>query len=390
MLTVAIDQAEPGMVLAAPVSHPEQPGQDLLKAGYVLETSVLGRLRDLGVDYIFINYPGLDDLDKHLAPQLSPERQRIYQQIRNTISANERNTRPTVSYHDYYAGTRALVLALMSQGQNPLYLDLMARCRHDLVGHSTAVAHLALLLGIKLERYLIQERQRLSPQHAREVVNIGVAGMLHDMGKLKLPDELRRHDGLHPPEDAQELKDWQHHARLGYELIHDGVEPSAANAVLHHHQRFDGTGFPATVHRDGSITRRAGSGIHVFARIVAAANLFDRLATPGRGQKRRMNFEILHLMDTQYAGWVDPEVLKVLKAVCPPFPPGMQVSLSDGTQAVVTRVDTAHPYRPTVRRMTENRRALVEESVDLSVSELPLAICAVGGRSVETFPPFAS
>lgn len=385
MLICSLDETSPGMTLAAPVSHPDQPGQYLLKRGYALEESVIARLRDLGVEAVYVDYPGLDDLDKHLAVQLSPERQNIYRQIKETIRANERNAKPTVSYTDYYAGTRQLVLTLMSQGQNPIYLDQMSRMGDDAIGHATAVAHLSLLLGIKLERYLIDQRHRLPPQHAREVVNLGVAGMLHDMGKLKLPDMLRTHHGVNPPKNPSEAAEWENHPRYSYELVHDGMEPSGASAVLHHHQHFDGSGFPVTQHRDGTSSRLEGQKIHVFARILLAADLYDQLTIAARGQKRRSNVEILHLMRTAYNGWVDPEVIRILQAVCPPFPPGSMVQLSDGTSAVIVRVDGARPYRPMVRRLGADG-ATLDDPINLSESGAP-AIRSIGGTAIESFLP---
>src|SRR5207244_232721 len=83
----------------------------------------------------------------------------------------------------------------------------------------------------------------------------------------------------------------------------------------------------------------AGDKIHIFARILLAANLFDRLANdPGSGA-RRPNFQALHLLTTHFAGWIDPEVLKALLAVVPAFPLGTKVGLDDGTSAVVTAMN---------------------------------------------------
>src|SRR5688572_15089307 len=106
------------MVLASPVCHPDNPDQDLLKRGFVLEDVILRRLREIGVGIIYVDYPGLDDLDKHLSVQLSPARQAVYSQIKESIQANQRQTRPSVSYTDYQASTRELVLTLVSQGPN--------------------------------------------------------------------------------------------------------------------------------------------------------------------------------------------------------------------------------------------------------------------------------
>jgi len=377
------------MTLAAPVTHPEHPDQDLLKYGYVLEQEVIQRVKDMGIGYIYVDYPGLDDLDRHLAVNLSPARQKLYSQIKETMIAGQKRTRPAVSYTDYYATTRELVLTLLSQGQHPVFLDHMSRMGNDAVTHATAVAHLALLLGIKLETYLIAQRRRLPPSHAKEVVNIGVAGMLHDMGKLKLPERLQKYNGANLPENPEDLEPWQAHVHEGYEMIRGGVEPSAASAVLNHHQRWDGSGFPLTVHKDGTTSCLKENRIHIFARIVAAADLYDRVATPIDGSPRRSNFEVLHLMRCQYGSWCDPSVLKMLHLICPPFPPGSFVTLSDDTIAVVVDVGHADAYRPIVKRVVGPDLMLDDKRLDLAAQDGP-QITHLGRTPVDAFIPTAA
>src|SRR5687768_3459993 len=163
------------MTLAAPVAHPDNPQHDLLKRGYTVEEAVLPRLRDLGVKWLYVHFPDLDDLDRHLAPQLSPARQAIYQQVRETVVKMQGRTSPGVSFPDYYSSTREMVTTLMSQGAHPVYMERMSgRLGSDAVAHATTVAHLSLVLGLRLESYLIQQRARLEQRHAREVVNLGV------------------------------------------------------------------------------------------------------------------------------------------------------------------------------------------------------------------------
>lgn len=374
------------MTLAAPVTHPDHPDQDLLKSGYVLENDVLKRLTELQIPALYIEYPGLDELDRHIAVNLSPARQKLYSQIKETVVANQRHTKPKVSYTDYYTNTRELILTLMCQGQHPVYIEHMSNMGGDAITHATSVAHLALLLGIKLEMYLIQQRKRLPAHHAKEVVNIGVAGMLHDMGKLALPAELQKYNDVYRPEKPDELKQWEEHAQKGYDLIKGGVEPSAAAAVMHHHQHWDGSGFPVTVYNDGTKSYPKEEKIHIFARILKVADLYDRLATPPDGSARRSNLEILHLLRTQYGTWCDPLVLKTLTGITPPYPPGGIVRLSDGASAVVVDISAAHPYRPNVKRIVGPDLKLEETSIPLS-EQTELTITHVGKVPVEGLIP---
>jgi HD-GYP domain-containing protein (c-di-GMP phosphodiesterase class II) len=371
------------MVLASPVTNPQQPDQVLLNRGYVLEGTIVRRLEELGVDHILVDYPGLEDLDRHLAVNLSPERQKIFQQIKSTIQSNQKHTRPEVSYTDYYSATREMIVTLLGQGQHPVFLDLMSRMGDGAVEHATAVAHLSLLMGIKLETYLIQQRSRLAPAHAKEIVNLGVGAMLHDMGKCQLPTELQKFDGPHPPEDAAQREEWETHPRLGYDMIRSGVEATGAVAVLQHHQHLDGSGFPRMNTRMSSNQPLSGEQVHIFARILLAADLYDRLCAPRPGQpKRRSNYQALHLIKTRYSGWLDPEVLRALELVAPPFVPGTRVALSDGVTSVVVGVDPRDPYRPKVSPVAADGKSLDPTVISLRQQGAP-SIVAVSGISLD-------
>jgi HD-GYP domain-containing protein (c-di-GMP phosphodiesterase class II) len=211
----------------------------------------------------------------------------------------------------------------------------------------------------------------LNPSHAREVVNLGVAGMLHDLGKCKLDDALQGHTAVELPADGDARSEYESHPRIAYDMVHNGIEPSAASAILHHHQRYDGGGFPQVKHRDGTIATMEGQRIHVFSRIVMVADLYDRLATSTKNRARRGNLEVLHIIRTQYAAWCDPRVLGALQAITPPFPPGSRIGLSDGSLAVVVDVHPDKPYTPRVKRMVGEAMTLEAEAIDLSVDGTP-------------------
>jgi HD-GYP domain-containing protein (c-di-GMP phosphodiesterase class II) len=260
---------------------------------------------------------------------------------------------------------------------------MSARLGKDAVRHAMSVAHLALVMGIKLESYLITQRQRLTTAQARDVVNLGVAGMLHDVGKMRLPEALRAANELNVPADAAAREEWESHVRIGYGMVRDEVEVTAAAAILNHHQHFDGSGFPPLPDLPQS-----GDRIHIFSRILLAADLYDRLATTEDGRHRRSNLEILHLMQTRHANVLDPQVLATLPLVVPPFPPGSRVTLSDGRRAIVTGLDPVDAYRPNVRLAQDDGWTLTGETIVLI--ELPeLRISEVGGTTVEELTPAA-
>jgi diguanylate cyclase (GGDEF)-like protein len=94
-----------------------------------------------------------------------------------------------------------------------------------------------------------------------------LAGSLHDLGKLAIPEEILRKPGALNESERLVL---QRHPQIGYRMLESlGVEP-IAEWVLHHHERWDGTGYPE---------RLSGEAIPLGARIIFVADAFDAMTS---------------------------------------------------------------------------------------------------------------
>ena len=123
MLMLPIEEAQAGMKLVVTVWNPEQPEHELFKPGFVLDDTVLAKLRSLQVPFVYVDYPDLAELDRHLLPHLSPAQQQIYNHIKNTIAAVQDG--PPHGDLSRFSATRKLVITLLQQGQHPIYLDIL-------------------------------------------------------------------------------------------------------------------------------------------------------------------------------------------------------------------------------------------------------------------------
>jgi putative nucleotidyltransferase with HDIG domain len=123
-------------------------------------------------------------------------------------------------------------------------------------GHSRRTAELATALGTRLG--LAPEELRLLAQGA----------YLHDVGKIVIPDEILNKPGHLTPDERTIIET---HAEVGAGLV-EGAESLAGcvDVVRHHHERFDGTGYPDRV---------AGRSIPLLARIAAVADVWDALTS---------------------------------------------------------------------------------------------------------------
>ncbi|HEY7197094.1 MAG TPA: diguanylate cyclase [Gaiellaceae bacterium] len=129
-----------------------------------------------------------------------------------------------------------------------------------------------------------------------------LAGSLHDLGKLAIPEEILRKPG--PLTEAERLV-LERHPQIGFRMLDSlGVEP-VADWVLHHHERWDGTGYP---------NRLAGEDIPLGARILFVADAYDAMTTDrvyrGRLSHLRAIVELERCAGTQF----DPEVVDAFKS----------------------------------------------------------------------------
>ena len=128
-----------------------------------------------------------------------------------------------------------------------------------------------------------------------------LAGSLHDLGKLAIPEEILRKPG--PLNEAERLV-LERHPQIGYRMLDSlGVEP-VATWVLYHHERWDGNGYPE---------RRAGGEIPLGARILFVADAYDAMTTDrvyrGRLSHDRAMAELERCSGTQF----DPQVVAAFK-----------------------------------------------------------------------------
>ncbi|GIW74767.1 MAG: phosphodiesterase [Phycisphaerales bacterium] len=353
MLRVAIQDAAPGMRLAMPVYHPRRGGPLLLKAGVTLDQRLIGRLREIELREVWIQYPGMRFLEKYVSPAILQAHAHLCHHVLEALDAVAAGAVARLDFAAYKRAIVSLVEQLLRTPDAAYFVETLSGHDTPHGRHANSVCFLSLLMGLRLGDYLIAERSRLHASHAKDVTALGLGAMLHDVGMLRLSAQtLRKWNQTHDQGDPH----WQRHVRLGFEMVRHGVDPSAAAVVLHHHQAYDGSGFPRRKALGGGLVSLSGQEIHVFSRIVAVADAFDRLRdsadAPGADrvpQKRRPTVAALReMLLGESSSRYDPTVLKALLATVPAYAPGSVVTLSDGTQAVVCNWRPEDPCRPRV------------------------------------------
>jgi HD-GYP domain-containing protein (c-di-GMP phosphodiesterase class II) len=386
MLLIPVKALKGGMQIAQPVFHPKREEIILLEPGYILTDPIVSRLVEFDIGNVWVDFPDLEDVDRTVNTQVSMDHMQLFQELRGAIGRFKRRVALDMNFNDYRRVIEKILLDIVDDPNHQVLTNNLADCGQEMAGHMANCCYMSLLLGAHMSGYLRLQRKALPPNIAEDTHRLGLGAMLHDVGKAGLPVALRDKTILDP---ESSLPEYRYHTIVGYEQVKGRLPATVTHIVLHHHQRFDGQGFPDRVDpRTGDRKPPpCGSGIHIFCRVVGLLDTFDRLLWAGsnNGKARPTVYALADLLSPRFEGWFDPVVMSFLLRLVPPFMVGSVVRLNSGEYAVVVDNHAEASCRPTVRILTDSifkRGARVKrKAVDLRLRD-DLHVAEVDGQSV--------
>jgi putative nucleotidyltransferase with HDIG domain len=192
-------------------------------------------------------------------------------------------------------------------------------------GHALNVAVISMLMG------------RVFGFSASEMLDLGVGALLHDVGKLELPELVRHGELCLSPREHQAYRE---HVPLGVAIGQRmGLSEGALAVLAQHHEMADGSGFPAWLNLD----RMA-----IGARVVALVNRYDKLCNPAQVASAMTPHEALSTMFAQSRTRFDATMLNAFIRMMGVYPPGSLVQLTDDRYATVVSCNSSRPLKPRV------------------------------------------
>ncbi|MBL7715712.1 MAG: HD-GYP domain-containing protein [Bdellovibrionales bacterium] len=185
----------------------------------------------------------------------------------------------------------SFVYAMMKDPK--MYHFLSQLSSHDpyTLQHSVGTSVICIILARKLG---ITDSQDLS--------DVGQAGLLHDIGKIKINKDIINKNA---PLDEFEWDEMRQHAEEGFKILEDNPQVSerAKRAVLQHHENHQGTGYPKGL---------KGDQIDLFAKIVCICDIYNALTTDRTYSKAKTPFEAFNYMRSNLSHKIDDAIFREL------------------------------------------------------------------------------
>ena len=228
--------------------------------------------------------------------------------------------------------------------------------------HSVAVCGLMIALARQLN---------MSEEHVREA---GLAGLLHDIGKIAITNQILNKPGKLTDTEFAVMKT---HPERGLRILQnsDSVSPAVLDVCLHHHEKIDGTGYPHGLR---------GDDISLLARMGAVSDVYDAITSDRPYKQGWLPAEAIRKMAEWSKGHFDDAVFQAFVKTVGIYPIGSLVRLTSGRLGVVIEQNADSLLTPRVKVFfsTKSRVQIAPEVVDLARQQDEKI---VGRESAETW-----
>lgn len=318
----------------------DRTGRILIARKTVLDRFLIDSLRKMGVPGVYIR-EGEEDPDEDI--EVAPEtletiaklkvadrakvtlsdsvKQRVSQGIQflysDTSSSDFANTANNITY--------SLMQAISENDAVAMNIDALKVSDEYTFKHSVDVATMAMIIA------------RKSGLPNKDVYQIGVAGLLHDVGKSHIPNEILNKAGKLTEEEFTVMKN---HTIYGYNILKEKSEISneIIAGVLQHHEKINGRGYPLKL---------ADKQITPYARVLSVADIYDALVTERPYKKGFSAHDALEMIMAM-TDELDVDFMRSFIDTVILYPVDTSVTLSNGERARVVKNTPHYPMRPKV------------------------------------------
>ncbi|WP_392486692.1 HD-GYP domain-containing protein [Haloimpatiens sp. FM7315] len=299
-------------------------GKILLRSGNLLTFSYIEKLKDLGVDYIYIEDDRLYDIDLE-DEKLTKLKQNTIKSISNIVKNISSNRRLEVR-EDIREVENLVEYILENKDVNTSLYDIKTYDNYTYV-HCLDTGIMATFLAMSL---------KISKEKVKE---LAIGAILHDVGKVKVPHKIISKNGRLTDAEFDEIKK---HPLYGREILEKKFSSSKIilNTVAQHHERVDGRGYPYGL-KSNEISR--------YGKIAAICDVYDAVSSDRCYRRKFSPNEAYELILGGSGTAFDEDLVDTFKKTFSIYPLGCKLLLSNGIEGYVCSQNKEFPDRPIIR-----------------------------------------
>jgi HD-GYP domain-containing protein (c-di-GMP phosphodiesterase class II) len=340
---VSVSQLQPEIILGRTIYGED--GRVLLSKGTQLKESYIQKLSMIKVPFVYVEDEHIKDIEVN---DVIDERTRIgaAQLIRKTMEKVVSGGK--FELKDIQVSVDKIIDDVLVAGGLINLIDPRTQDTY-LFGHSVNVCVLALMCG------------KAFGFNQLELKHLGLGAFLHDLGMGKINRKVLAKEDKLTPEELAEVKG---HPMAGFGELRNYRELNllASHCALQHHERWDGSGYPRGLKAET---------IHLYARIVAVADVFDALVSDRPFRKRMKPYEAVEYIQAYADIYFDPEVVEKFLSNIGVYPIGSLVKLNTGEKGVVVDANKSFPARPVVKLVTDKTGSMLRKFHEIDLVKHP-------------------
>lgn len=314
-------------------------GRTLIARNTVLDDFLIESLEKLGVSGIYVWEGEEDPEDENVAPETLEKIEKLKVPDRAKVKLSESVKERVAEGIQYlYHHTAAddfsdatdhiadnLMKAIMDHDAIAVDISTLKISDEYTFKHSVDVATMAMIVAKK------------HGMSRKEIYEIGISGLLHDVGKSKIPTEILNKAGRLTDAEFEMMKQ---HTLFGYAILKEksDITTAISMGVLQHHEKINGKGYPMGLSEEK---------ITPYAKVLSVVDIYDALVTE-RPYKEAFSQRDAVEMIMSMTGELDISVMKSFLASVILYPVGSTVQLSNGERARVVQNHPDYILRPKV------------------------------------------
>ncbi|MBC8059234.1 MAG: HD-GYP domain-containing protein [Clostridiaceae bacterium] len=350
MRYVAIEHLRDGMILGKTLYG--EMGEVLLRQGSPILLNYINKISCLGYFGLYIQDALSEDID--VKDTINEDlKMRTIQSVKTMMNINRDNDKEIQkSFSELEDLVESIVKDITSNKDVIINMIDLKVANNYTYYHSVNVTVISLVIGLAMNL------------ESKDMYNLGIAALLHDIGKIFTPNEILDKPGALTLDEYNIIRK---HPEDGYNYVKGklGTHTKTYLGILEHHERFDGTGYPK---------QTSGKDIGLFARIIAVADVYDALTSDRPYKKRVIPSDAMEYIMGGGGTFFDIDVVREFSKIVAPYPVGTCVRLTNDLVGIVVENFSDCCLRPRIKIIKDGNELIEPYLINLKTSNYNVII----------------